>query len=143
MNFGHKITIVFSLFVVLVITMVYIAVKQKDITLVAEDYYKKEIAYQDEIDKLANTSALQDPIEVNLEGNDVLIQFPKELKGVSGEIHFYRPSNANLDFKVPITLNDSLGQKVSVADLLKGQWIVKLECSNAGKAFLKEKRIIL
>jgi hypothetical protein len=45
-------------FVVMTLAMVVYFMGHK-VDLVAEDYYKQEIEYQDQIDKIANTQALQ------------------------------------------------------------------------------------
>lgn len=143
MNFGHKITIAYSLFVVLIITMVTLCVKNKDIFLVSSDYYKREIAYQDEINKYENTSKLSSPVKVSNHSGNVLFQFPEELSGASGEIHFYRPSNANLDFKVPVNIDKNGTQSVNVNELVGGLWVIKMEWSKEGKNYLKEEKVIL
>ncbi len=143
MNFGHKIALTYGLFVVFMISIVTFCVMQKDITLVSKDYYKKEIAYQEEIDKVANTAKLSAPILVSNTAGVLNIDFPKELKLSEGEIHFYRPSNANLDFKVPFSLKDSTLVQIPTQKLAKGQWVLKMEWQKAGELFLKEQKIIL
>lgn len=143
MNFGHKIAIVYTLFVVFIVSLVTFCVKQKDIFLVSSDYYKKEIAYQDEIDKYANARGLTRPVKIVVSGEFLTFEFPEELQGASGEIHFYRPSDANLDFKVPVRIDPDHTQKVAVGRLVKGQWVVKMEWSKDGKNYLKEEKIIL
>lgn len=143
MNFGHKIAIVYTLFVVFIISLVTFCVKQKDIFLVSNDYYKKEIAYQDEIDKYANTRGLSQPVKIVRTGDSLNFEFPEELQGATGEIHFYRPSDANLDFKVPVSMNTDHVQKVAVNRLVKGRWVVKMEWTKDGKDYLKEEKIIL
>lgn len=144
MNFGHKIAIAYTFFVVFIISLVTFCVKQKDIFLVSSDYYKKEIAYQDEIDKYANTRELANPVRIVREGEFLNFEFPEELQGASGEIHFYRPSDANLDFRMPVRMDPSSHvQKVAVNHLVKGRWIVKMEWTKDGKDYLKEEKIIL
>jgi hypothetical protein len=143
MNFGHKITIAYSLFVALIITMVTLCIKKKDMFLVSSDYYKKELAYQDEIDKYDNASKLLVPVKISKESGNVLIRFPKEQIGSTGEIHFYRPSNANLDFKLPVNIAKDSTQSVDVSKLVGGLWVVKLEWSKDGTQYLKEEKLVL
>ena len=143
MNFGHKIAIVYTLFVVFLVSLVTFCVKQKDIFLVSRDYYKKEIAYQDEIDKYSNARTLSLPVKIVRHGQYLQFDFPNEMDGASGEIHFYRPSNANLDFKVPVRLDAAQAQRVPVNQLVKGQWVIKLEWEKEGTNYLKEEKIIL
>ena len=57
MNWGHKITISFVLFVALIASMVVICVRQ-DIFLVAPDYYKQEIEFDTQRTKIGNFQKL-------------------------------------------------------------------------------------
>ncbi|ADQ18418.1 FixH family protein [Leadbetterella byssophila DSM 17132] len=143
MNFGHKIAITYGAFVVFILSLVTFCVKQDDITLVSPDYYKKEIAYQEEIDKLHNTSDLSSPINIQKSAESIKISFPEELKGSKGTILFYRPSKAGLDIEVPFVLADQTEQVIPTQTLAKGLWVLKMNWSNKGKNYMKEEKIIL
>jgi hypothetical protein len=145
MNFGHKIGIFYMLFVIFMITLVMLCMKQKDISLVSDDYYKKEIAYQSEIEKHRNTEQLAQPIKIVCDGDkqQVSVIFPEEQKGATGKIQFYRPSDAKKDFTVDLALHDTTIQAIPVSHLTKGLWVVKIEWKKAGKAYLKEEKIVL
>jgi hypothetical protein len=142
MNFGHKIAIAYTSFVVIIITMVVLCINNKDIFLVSGDYYKREIAYQEEINKYDNTSKLTAPVQISKKSGKVEIMFPQELEGSSGELHFYRPSNAKLDFKVPIALSSDLTQTVDVSQQVSGLWVLKMEWNKSGKTYMKEEKIV-
>jgi len=145
MNFGHKIGILYGLFVIFMITLVVLCVKQKDISLVSNDYYKKEIAYQDEIVKQRNVAAMAKPVTISYTGEKqvVSISFPEEQKGAVGKIQFYRPSDAKKDYSLDLKMSEATVQDISVNHLAKGLWVVKLEWQKAGKAYLKEQKIVL
>ncbi|PLK45152.1 FixH family protein [Emticicia sp. TH156] len=145
MNFGHKIGIFYGLFVVFMITMVVLCVQQKDISLVSNDYYKKEIAYQDEIIKQRNVAQLAAPVVISYTGENqqVNISFPEELKGATGTVQFYRPSDAKKDYSLALSINENTVQSIPVNQLAKGLWVVKLEWQKAGKTYLKEEKIVL
>ncbi|WP_259016399.1 FixH family protein [Emticicia fluvialis] len=145
MNFGHKIGIFYGLFVVFMITMVVLCVQQKDISLVSNDYYKKEIAYQDEIIKQRNVAQLAAPVVISYTGEkqQVSISFPEELKGATGTVQFYRPSDAKKDYSLALSINENTVQSIPVNQLAKGLWVVKLEWQKAGRAYLKEEKIVL
>jgi hypothetical protein len=53
MNWGHKITIVIIVFLVGMLGMVFIALRQNN-EMIDDDYYKKELAYQQVIDAKNN-----------------------------------------------------------------------------------------
>jgi hypothetical protein len=145
MNFGHKIGIFYGLFVVFMLTLVTLCIKQKDISLVSNDYYKKEIAYQDEIEKQQNAGQLVTPVRINYAGEkqQVTVSFPVEQKDATGKVQFYRPSDAKKDFTVDLNLNERATQEISVDQLTKGLWVIKIEWEKAGKAYLKEEKIVL
>lgn len=145
MNFGHKIGIFYGLFVIFMITLVTLCIKQKDISLVSDDYYKQEIGYQAEIEKQHNAEQLASPVQIASadERQQVSISFPKEQKGAVGKVKFYRPSDAMKDFTVDLNLNETAAQEIPVNHLTKGLWVVKIEWKKDGKAYMKEQKIVL
>lgn len=145
MNFGHKIGIVYTLFVIFMITLVTLCVKQKDISLVSNDYYKQEIAYQAEIEKQRNAEQLTTPVEISYAGEkqQVSISFPAEQKGAVGKVKFYRPSDAKKDFTVDLALQQNTVQNIEVNKLVKGLWVVKIEWEKAGKVYQTEEKLVL
>lgn len=144
MNFGHKIGIVYTLFVIFMITLVTLCVKQKDISLVSNDYYKQEIAYQAEIEKQRNAEQLTTPVTISYTGEkqEVSISFPDEQKGAVGKVKFYRPADAKKDFTVDLALQQSTVQNIEVNKLVKGLWVVKIEWEKAGKLYQTEEKLV-
>ncbi|MBA4848899.1 FixH family protein [Emticicia sp. BO119] len=145
MNFGHKIGIFYGLFVIFMITLVTLCVKQKDISLVSNDYYKKEIAYQAEIEKQQNAAQLIQSVIVTYAGEkqQISVVFPEDQKDARGKVQFYRPSDAKKDFTIELVLQQNRTQEIPVNQLTKGLWVIKIEWENAGKAYLKEEKIVL
>lgn len=148
MNWGFKIGIVFVGFVVFMISLVTICMQQKDIHLVTENYYEKEIAYQNQIDNETNTAALKDEVpEITYakENGIVTVRYPAGFSDgrVTGNILFFRPSDAGKDFSVPLKADQSQQQNVSVADLEKGLWKIKMEWSTVGKKYYLEERLVV
>ena len=58
MNWGNKIILAFTLFVIFLGVLVYRSVNN-NVQLVAPDYYEQELTYQHEIDKLKNEKELK------------------------------------------------------------------------------------
>ena len=94
MNWGVKITLSFIAFVLIMITMVMISMRQ-DVNLVADDYYKQEIAYESQIERIKNTNNLASPPEIsfNRGTNRIYVSFSSKLADRirSGEVLLYRP----------------------------------------------------
>jgi nitrogen fixation protein FixH len=147
MNWGYKISIVFAGFVILIITLVVISMRQKDIHLVTERYYEKEIAYQDQIDIEKNTAALDQKPKIEYQKGDQIIAFtyPDHFyqENVKGKILFYRPSDAGKDFTVPVNSGIEGTQKISIGHLEKGFWRIKMEwVADSEKYYIEEKLVI-
>ena len=146
MNWGWKIVMVYSAFVIMTLAMVFYFMSQK-VDLVAEDYYKQEIAYQDQIDKMENTKALKEPIgfAYSVSNRLITLDFPEShvTQGIEGIIHLYRPANSEEDKEFIIQPEDSGLQTIAVGSLSKGLWRIKISWSSAGSEFYDEKTVTL
>ena len=80
--------------------------KKYDHDLVTEEYYKQELAYQDQIDAQQNSARLAKNIQVEVTAEGIQIMFPPEKKDIKGEVSLYRPSNKKLDLEIPISLEN-------------------------------------
>lgn len=146
MSWGWKIAVLYGLFVAMTLSMVFYFARQ-DVDLVATDYYKQEIEYQDQIDKINNARALKEAIEFQYlnELRKVKLTFPKAhvKSGISGKIQFYRPSNADEDREYDIQPIPNGDQLIGVGSLKKGFWKIKIHWSAGGKEFYDEKVVTL
>ncbi len=145
MNWGTKIALIYAGFVAFSITMVVVCVKQNDIHLVSKEYYKEEIAYQDQIDKLQNAEQLRGQLGFQYIGEKQVVEFffPQFLADATGEILFFRPSDARKDVKIPVRMDESGKQVVPVAQLDKGLWKVKIKWSANNKDFFSEQVLVI
>jgi hypothetical protein len=144
MNWGHKIILGYGLFVALVATMITICVKQDDIHLVSKDYYKEEIAYQGQIEKLTNTRKLGQPVELRYaQAGTARLSLPASQAPAQGHILFFRPADARRDVKFPLHLDANGNQDISLATLAKGLWKVKITWHLAGKDYLSEQTLVV
>lgn len=143
MNWGKKIALAYGLFVAFMIVLVVACVKQNDIFLVSEDYYKQEIQYQDRIDNISNASQLQHPVtvELNDETNILRVDLTKESVGAEGKVTFYRPSNPALDREFPVELSAAGVQEFTTKSLAKGLWLIKVQWQKDGKNYYKEQKV--
>lgn len=146
MNWGWKIVVVYAAFVIMTLSMVFFFMRQK-VDLVADDYYKQEIEYQGQIDKISNANSLEESIGFNYlpENRAVILKFPVDhvVGGLKGKIHFYRPANADEDKIFDIDPNENGEQKIGVGSLSKGMWKVKISWAFGAKDFYNEKTVTL
>ena len=136
----------FVLFAIFIGNFVRMAM-QSDVDLVSKDYYQKEIAYQQHMNTVAQTKENNAEIQVTLAeaAGQLVIAFPEFYAGqkVSGTVKFFRPSEAKLDFEIPINLNDARQQFIPVEKLEKGRWKVQVSSEVNGKNYFTEQIITL
>jgi hypothetical protein len=145
MNWGTKIALIYGGFVAFVIAMVVLCIKQNDIHLVSKEYYKEEIAYQDQIDKLTNAQQLHGQMGFQYIGEKQVVEFffPKSLSDATGEILFFRPSDARKDVKIAVDMDETGRQVVPVTSLDKGLWKVKVKWNAQNKDYFSEQVLVI
>jgi hypothetical protein len=84
MNYGKRIIVAYAIFILGIASLVFISMRQK-IDLVTDNYYEKEIKYQDEIDKKNRTNLLKEKLLITRTGNEIFIKFPSDAIPASGE----------------------------------------------------------
>ncbi len=143
-NWGFGILISIIFFMAATVVMVTLSMNQK-IDLVTDNYYEKTLTYQKQIDKESRSSKYENDFEVFSVDKNINIKFPEIFSSVpvKGELYFYRPSNANDDFTIPINLDDKGKQIISSAQMEKGFWKVKVEWAAAKENYFCEKSIVI
>ncbi|MFT4154094.1 FixH family protein [Parafilimonas sp.] len=143
MNWGHKLTIVFIGFAGLIGTMVYKCTQQK-FDLVSEDYYVQELKYQDKIDGNKAASEIS-PVTISQTANDVIIQMPEELKGLSlkGDVWLYCASKAADDVKLPLTLDANGIMEINKNHITGSSYTAKISWSSGNTKYYKELPLVV
>ena len=138
-NWGTAIVIAMVLFMVFILQFVYrsVTVDKYSHELVSDDYYKDELYYQREIDKMNNASQLEENVHIKRVKEGFQITFPANMNSdrISGMIYFQRPSNKNLDFKEKIIVTESK-QLVTHTNIVTGKWKVKVDWNYNDKEYL-------
>jgi hypothetical protein len=128
-NWGTGIFIAIVSFMAFILTFVYKSFSDENVhQLVSEDYYKDELHYQKEIDKLNNAAGLMENIVLSNSDIGITIQFPKDkdFNKIKGKVYFQRLSNEKLDFEKDIDLKSS-NMLIPDSLLISGKWIVKID----------------
>ena len=143
-NWGSGIAIFYVVFASVLLFSVYKSTTY-DNSLVEENYYAKDIAYQEHYNKLVNAKSLKQDLKVIElpQKQSVAFYFPKELGKPSGKIHFFCPSHSNLDFELEVDTDGEATQYIPIEDLKKGLWKVKVDWQADGKAFYKEEALVI
>lgn len=113
--------------------------------LVEEDYYEKEIRYQEQIDKMKNVQALHRQVSFIQGADTLLIVFPDSIPpgSISGVLHIYRPSDSRMDRYVRLTPDTAGRQYIDISALTKGRFILKMDWIMEGKSYYKEESLIV
>ncbi|AFM03105.1 hypothetical protein Fleli_0641 [Bernardetia litoralis DSM 6794] len=136
-NWGTGIFLFYSAFVIFMLSLVFMSMQQ-DIQLVTENYYAKGVDFQTQINEQSNVAALKEkPTIKQLENGNVEITFPDSDSKIEGEIAFFRPSDKDLDFTIPIQLQENKNQLIK-QKIEQGLWKVKLSWTEKDKKFFQE-----
>lgn len=146
MNWGYKITLVYITFVAGILFMVY-KCTQQNIDLVSTNYYDQELKFSDQYNRQSNVE--KSNYKLQFKYNEILktldIHYPPQLatKGITGEISFFKPDNAALDFKIKVTPVVGNIQQIPVEKLTKGFWKLKINWSVDTLPLYQEEKINL
>jgi hypothetical protein len=139
MNWGYGIMIFYICFAS---TLIFVLIQSFNVkhNLVVDNYYDDDLSYQTTIDKRNNY----------LRSNNIIIKTKKKedqiefnfirTKSLSGNIHFYRPSNKDEDFVIPILESTFT---FDTKDISNGKWKVKIDWQDDNVFYYHEKDIYL
>lgn len=142
MNIGKWIVVAFVLFAGFIGTLVAVCLRE-DISLVSADYYKDELAYQDQIQRLNNTAQLQAKPVIRVVDHTLQVVFNQVDKIEDGELKLFCPSNAKMDRNFPVTSADQPIQSFELNALQNGMYRAKLRWKMKGKEFYLEEVIYI
>ncbi len=146
MNWGTKIIIAFVCFIGLIFGLVYTSINH-DISLVADNYYEQELAYEDQIQRIKNSNDLKEKLDFKIDRQALMatFTFPGAIKEQfkEGTIHFFRPSNAKMDMEYPMLMGKEGVQEVNLKELSNGFWKIKINWKSDKKEFYQEISLVL
>lgn len=142
MNWGKWIAVSFVLFALFIGGLVTICVRQ-DISLVATDYYKQELDYQQQIDRSANTNLLEFKPEISIMNNTLQVSYPDFSSIQAGEVKLFRPSNAGSDRVFELKTTSDTVQVFDLSSQQKGMYKAKLKWTMNEKEYYLEKTVYL
>lgn len=142
LNWGHAIIATMTGFILIMVQFMVRAYHNQE-SLVAEDYYAREIRYQEQIDKLGNAALLGEFVKVESRPGHLHFVFPKAVRGqeISGELFLMRPNDPRGDLRVPVRVDAGGGFTVDTGSLHKGAYSVHLEWESNGVAYLTEDHV--
>lgn len=139
MNWGYRIAIGFITFCLITIGVTVYLMMQK-VDIVTDNYYEKELKYQEQLDKVARTRALKETMEITNTGKELIIKFPNvpDKNQNKDFISLYRPSDNTKDVKIPVLTDSSRTQIVSVERIARGYWKAQINWTSGGSEYYYE-----
>lgn len=129
-----------------VITFIVWSVHQNQ-DLVSADYYKEEILFQQKLNALNRALPFAKDVGLHIDENSQAITvFIPSLHAAAkptGTIRFYRPSEARLDFTVPLAVGAEGKQTVNSRLLKPGFWKARVDWTFQGEDYVFEKTFIV
>jgi len=120
---------------------------QDDVELVYDNYYEKDVVFEQQIKRVARTQAL--PIKPTLtydHTREILdVTFPLALghSPSEGKVLMFRPANLHQDRTFPLTLvGDSL-QTIELPEMDPGLWRIKLSWTSGGEEYYLEQALMV
>jgi nitrogen fixation protein FixH len=143
-NWGTGIVLAFVAFIIFILYFVVLSFRDpaSNHDLVTDDYYQKELKYQDDLDAAKNLEVAGSGMRVALVEEGLQIGFPEymEPSKIKGTVSLYRPSNKQLDFKTPIQLSERQ-LLIPKSRLLDGRWDIRVEWMYEDKPYLYQHKI--
>lgn len=139
MNWGKSIVLAFVLFATFIGVLVTIIFRQ-DIALVTENYYEKELRYQEQIDRERNTSELPEKPSIQVADGALVVEYTGMTQITSGELELFRPSDAKLDRKYVLS-PDATVQRIDLSGLPGGMYKARMRWTQNGKEYFLENTI--
>lgn len=140
-NWGTGIVIAFAGFACFIGFLVFRSI-QENIDLVAEDYYAREIHFQDQLNKLSNAQNSDKTFQTTIDNDYLIIHFPAA-QHISGSLHFFRPSDASLDWMIEIRADNQGNQKFPLQSFVPGKYVIQADWTEQGKGYYAEKPVFI
>jgi|JI10StandDraft_1071094.scaffolds.fasta_scaffold44869_2 hypothetical protein len=144
-NWGTGLTIFFIIFVSTLVFVLYQAFQQ-DNSLVMDNYYEEDIKYQQQYDKIKNTSELTTKVKLDFDSakGEISLTFPLDSMAITtGIVLVYHPADKSADKKYDFNLNQTNVYQIKLDKMTKGRIKVKIDWERAGVKYYQEEEIII
>lgn len=140
MNWGKGIIIAMALFMGFIVFLV-VNMMMHRIDLQSEDYYKKEINYEQEIIAMKNFNQLDEGIVFKKQDDFMVVQLPEKVEFKNVEVRLIRPDDNKLDrtYSIDNTKTFLIPNK----ELTKGNYGVEISFIHDSKPCLQKETITI
>jgi len=139
-SWGVRVSILYIGFALFIIVMVWRSFGE-NIDLVADDYYNRELEYNDQMEKTNRAIELTDKLNWKIVDTDLILEFPGLTDG--GTILFQRPSDAQYDRSFSLSSNPDSLLIIPLGEFTKGMYRLKADWSMAGISYYNEQVVVI
>jgi hypothetical protein len=130
MNWGKSITVVMITFITFIVVLVTIIMSNR-IDLVSEDYYQKEIVFEDEIQAKNSWNKVSKDATFQSNAEHLIVNLP-EIEGVDAyELILSRPNDNKKD--ISFKIKNTQTYLIEKSKLEKGVYDYRIVCQKDGK----------
>ncbi|MBS3992527.1 MAG: FixH family protein [Bacteroidetes bacterium] len=143
-NWGWAIVIALASFMIFISVLVVQLMfkKEYDHELVSKNYYKDELLYQLELNKLKNAEKLPQDITIKIQEDQLFIIFPDYMNyaAIKGSVRMQYVIEEQYDFELPIVLTH---QKFIIDGdkMKKGLWYISVDWEYESESYLYKNKI--
>jgi hypothetical protein len=132
MNWGKGIIIAMALFMGFILTLV-ITLMRQDVDLEIDDYYNKELAFNEQYNAQQNYMDATEKITFNVTSDSLFVIFPKDLQTGDAKIQLQRPNNKHQDAVFDVQATDKV--YIPTKSLPKGVFNCTITGKRNGKMY--------
>jgi len=138
MNWGTKIAIGMSIFMVFIVVMVFTMFNSKTDALVDNDYYEKSINYDKVYDKKEQVKLDRAAPVIAVHAENIILVFKASSQGT---IRLMRTADKKLDKAISFETNSANQVSIPATSLQKGPWRLIADWISQEKSYLYEQEI--
>lgn len=145
-HWGKALIVYFILFIGFLGWIVYKSM-QMDHSLVAEDYYALDLAYQQHFDMSTNQKKYFPNANISYDPSSVMLIFDLGDAAsaiTKGNLKMYRASDKTRDRNVPFIIKAGQNQaNIPMKDLIVGKWSVQVDWNSQGRSYYLDDIILV
>ncbi len=117
----------------------------KNSDLVSENYYEKELKYQDKINMINRANALPEKIKIEVAQTFLKVTYPEVFskEKITGKINFYRAMDKKKDFSTDINNDKNSSQEINIKEMDKGSWKIQIYWNVKGEEYFTESDLFI
>ena len=119
----------------------------QDVQLVEAGYYEKGLVYQERIDRLKRSRALESGLVIEnlIAQRAIALAVPSAHpdQPVRGDIRLIRPSNSRLDRNYQLKVDSSGRQLLNTEGMARGLWPIEVDWAIGSAQYYNESRIVI